>query len=649
MIVKLVDGLWQLGIIALLLALYSFVPHNQQDEDQARPLCSRLSDSGKYEVDLFVRMMKHPVPELGRRKTESTRETRRRLTFLVMHLTVDRLDGASRWCRQWRGPMSLSFFVRPQDDEKNVTGLLFQDRCLDQYANIHLVRMTSAEKPLDMMVHYPFNVQRNAALDGALLPNEAKVIFGSAPTEGNRVATNVTHNVFLLDIDFYLIPEVAGASSEQNFSMFIAHSFNEARRVTSLPSGKRSGARSGRIALIIPAVETVVKSVRRPKNVTDLRHMLLANEVCAFYGHYCRPCHHPTRVEHFATPGAPPYFANYEEGYEPYVVMERTVEAASKAAGSSCSTSYVSSIPRYDESFVGRGWDKMSFFYQLHHIDRVDFVVVPGPYFLLHMGRGDMPSVLSVEYQNRQEENLYLWVAFKDRIAESQRALLIESTTLSHDLNKLLPHDELLWNATHERIPWKELDLTMGFQRICEPMPNATDDQLLAALEFVCGQESMLMWNCSALNRYAAFFPASLRVHAAWALDRYFHRAVARGEGASRACNFSGAARLASCTVPITGCSLSRHATDDIVDLILRDLCSGPRSFFANCSSMWPHIHPLVRDYKRLQAAVAVNARHLILRCAGNAVRAQFGAVGDGVTSTCLLHNATRIIAVERL
>eukprot|EP00760_Papus_ankaliazontas_P031354 PhM_4_TR5245/c0_g1_i3/m.54305 len=122
---------------------------------------------------------------------------------LVSHMTLDRLSQALRWCRAWRGPMSLALFIRPQDNRDDVMDTVLRhgdDRCLQRHADIHLVERTvgggDANKT-DMMTHYPFNAQRNAALDGV---------------------RHGTRWVFLVDVDMVLMPR-----NESSHAMFSAH------------------------------------------------------------------------------------------------------------------------------------------------------------------------------------------------------------------------------------------------------------------------------------------------------------------------------------------------------------------------------------------------------------------------------------------
>eukprot|EP00760_Papus_ankaliazontas_P031353 PhM_4_TR5245/c0_g1_i2/m.54285 len=161
---------------------------------------------------------------------------------LVSHMTLDRLPQALRWCRAWRGPMSLALFIRPQDNRDDVMDTVLRhgdDRCLQRHADIHLVERTvgggDANKT-DMMTHYPFNVQRNAALDGV---------------------RHGTRWVFLVDVDMVLMPR-----NESSHAMFSAH----LARVRAATPHAQMPQHS---VLIVPSVETVVPEVPLPTTMEE--------------------------------------------------------------------------------------------------------------------------------------------------------------------------------------------------------------------------------------------------------------------------------------------------------------------------------------------------------------------------------------------
>ncbi|CUG88442.1 glycosyltransferase, putative, partial [Bodo saltans] len=150
------------------------------------------------------------------------------------------------------------------------------------------------------------------------------------------------------------------------------------------------------------------KRVKVPRTMSELRTGLDDHSVLAFY-HTCQTCHRPTDLRRFSRPTTTDaYLIQFEEGYEPYVILNRS-STTPMAAGVK--------VPRYDETFVGRGWDKMSFFYELALGQQRPFVVLPR-YFLVHHGKGDMPKFLTMEYIKRQEVNRALMGMFKERMAE---------------------------------------------------------------------------------------------------------------------------------------------------------------------------------------------------------------------------------------
>ena len=256
---------------------------------------------------------------------------------------------------------------------------------------------------------------------------------------------------------------------------------------------------------IIPAVETVNKEVPLPTTLAELQESLREHEVCSFYGHYCKACHNPTRIQNFVKVSEP-YAVDFEEGFEPYVVAHRSNPRHL--------------LPRYLESFIGRGWDKMSFFFELF-LQRRPFVAFPH-YFLAHHGRGDMPTTYSTAYMARQSKNLQLNIEFKERVRKQYAE------------NK--PSDPL------GQFPWSDFTGSSSDDgMVCRAKGNASVEALEQALSYACGHGV----DCTPLQH----FPPGISHHASWAFHRYFLIAK-ENETAEVACDFQGVAELVRCDGP---------------------------------------------------------------------------------------------------
>jgi hypothetical protein len=356
---------------------------------------------------------------------------------LVSHATIDRLAHVVRWCRQWRGPMSISVFARPMvDDADAIMGAFAVDPCLAAHADLHLVthpdhrynpRATKYEEGvLEMIAHYPFNVQRNVAIDGC-----------------------VGDLALLMDIDFHLMPvptnhdehlgdDVGG--SEQQMRVH----FERQRRHVASWSFLQSEPHVLHTAFyVIPAVETVVKSMPLPTTIEELSLVVQSHGACPFYGHHCKHCHRPTNLNRFLKPPPtsrvasrssdrtssksvdndetadvpPPYLVDYEHGYEPYGIVNKsgTVPLCIASPTNTFQTRELA-FPRYRNEFVGRGKDKVSFFYEFSAGQKRAFIVLAPPFFIVHAGRGDHPSAPGEEYLVRVLQNNIRYREFRQEI-----------------------------------------------------------------------------------------------------------------------------------------------------------------------------------------------------------------------------------------
>lgn len=454
-------------------------------------------NDGVFDVTLHASLAEEAY---GRSSVPSADANRDDAVVLVTHMTVDRLPAANRWCRTWRGPMSVSLFARPKENaETLLQKIRAESSCLRNYADWQLVERVyekeeEKDNVTDMMVYYPFNVQRNAALDGVREEQSAWV--------------------FLVDIDLVLMPKQL--SSHANFT---AHLHNVRRKF--LPVDSENAL------IIIPAVETVNKEVPLPATLDELRNGLMENEVCSFYGHYCRGCHNPTQIRRFVD-AQEPYLVKFEEGFEPYVVVNRRNSK--------------NLLPRYQEHFIGRGWDKMSYFYELN-LQKRPFVVFP-QYFLAHHGRGDMPSTYTTDYMKRQEKNLRLNIQFNEQMKKKYSKQKQPSSATEQATEKASSLATTPGNIT--TFNWTEFgflsDLSDGRGRGCRANTNATEKDLLLALDYACSRI-----DCSPLYAQRKF-PAGVERHASWAFDRYVaYATTVLKEPIEVACHFRGAAKIVSC------------------------------------------------------------------------------------------------------
>ena len=346
--------------------------------------------------------------------------------------------------------------------------------------------------------------------------------------------------------------------------------------VSSGASAERIGAcdddeMKSKFVAVIPALETVNKRVAMPASFDDVVEGLRIHSMTAFYGHYCRACHLPTSVENhvFATTEALdiiqnakavglsppkdspsssdacdggdlavcsrsatlllpfdhwlkesvlsdsslwPYRALYLPKYEPYVIMSKKGSAR---------------YPRFDERFVGRGYDKMSFFYEMYAQERNFVVLSPGP-VLVHHGRGDEPiRNITAEYTKKQRENTQVWEAFILRMKRkyAQRspagsAAGIRASGAGEELRHEPNLDEsvFVWPGSLASCPADDLPCCLSVYR--------PEDQLDAAL--VQKMQDALSWCCTQIDCYPLHtyrrHPDHIAFHMDWAFTRYLRK-----------------------------------------------------------------------------------------------------------------------------
>lgn len=574
------------------------------------------------------------------------------ITF-VAHVTVDRVPHVRRWCRDWRGPMSISVFVRPFiDNTKDVMQEFVGDWCIARHANLHLVKESDHADAVsiydrhrthdvaikgfraakDMHVYYPSNVQRNAALDGAL---------------GDMV--------LLMDIDFYLVPTSSAAHTSGGEERLRAH-FETQRKLVSgwdflAVDGDDDAPRwvADASLYVVPAIETVTADLPIPDSIEALSEAVRKHQACEFYGHYCRHCHHPTNLKKFlahssspslneaTTPTHVPYLIDYEERFEPYVILNRSVVTRAGFP-----------LPRYNESFLGRFGDKFSFFYEMH-VQQRPFVVMTD-YFLVHRGRGNdvaWPNIPSPEYRSRERFSERLFSDFKTLMSEKykqlnsvhrgeadhhvvangKRTVKLESatttlrdqegaTTMCEDSLLLLATSNIDWDvvASGGHPNWMDQTSTAPFaciathRELLDENVNLSDPHVL---EHVTALQRAVSWACSRMDcaplqvpngkevlyDVARSYPRNLVAHADWVFGRWALSAPQRGALVTEACQFGGAAllvavesvipqRISDHEIPtvelggskVVGCTLNPDAlvNQAILNALIQEICADP-------------------------------------------------------------------------
>ena len=131
-------------------------------------------------------------------------------------------------------------------------------------------------------------------------------------------------------------------------------------------------------AFVVPAFQTLRYRFTYPQSKPELLKMLDKGEVYTFRYHTWKEGHAPTNYEHWRT-ATVPYKVNWVENFEPYVVIS-------------------SNATRYDERFVGFGWNKVSHIMELNAQD-YDFVVLNNA-FMIHMPHA--PSLDIADFRNNK-------------------------------------------------------------------------------------------------------------------------------------------------------------------------------------------------------------------------------------------------------
>ena len=116
-------------------------------------------------------------------------------------------------------------------------------------------------------------------------------------------------------------------------------------------------------AFIVPAFETLFYRFKFPTSKSELLRMLENHSIFTFRYHVWKAGHSATNYEHWKN-ATVPYRVSWSRDYEPYIVVR-------------------SNALRYDERFIGFGWNKVSYVMELD-AQRYEFVVLPDP-FIIHL------------------------------------------------------------------------------------------------------------------------------------------------------------------------------------------------------------------------------------------------------------------------
>ena len=116
-------------------------------------------------------------------------------------------------------------------------------------------------------------------------------------------------------------------------------------------------------AFVVPAFETLLYRFKFPASKSELLRMLENRSIFTFRYHVWRAGHSATNYDHWKN-ATVPYRVSWSHDYEPYIVVR-------------------SDALRYDERFVGFGWNKVSHIMELD-AQGYEFVVLPDP-FIIHL------------------------------------------------------------------------------------------------------------------------------------------------------------------------------------------------------------------------------------------------------------------------
>lgn len=230
---------------------------------------------------------------------------------LVVQLSIDRLQMIETLCLHWEGPISLALYMSDSETQLLLSYVQSSSELVNRRnVGYHIVFKEGQ--------FYPVNYLRNIALEHARTPF-----------------------VFLSDIDF--VP-VSGTYTTLRQTLKISSNMNKK-------------------ALIVPAFESLHYKVTFPKTKAQLLSMWDLGTMFTFRHHEWSKGHAPTNYAKWRT-ATTRYTVQWEEDFEPYVVVQRNVS-------------------RYDKRFVGFGWNKVSHIMELQ-AQGYEFVVLPNV-FIVHV------------------------------------------------------------------------------------------------------------------------------------------------------------------------------------------------------------------------------------------------------------------------
>lgn len=229
---------------------------------------------------------------------------------LVVHLSIDRLQVLHTLASHWPGPISAAIYLSEHDCSAFLESLRMSET-LSSRKNIgyHLVFR-------DHGLNYPINRLRNIALDNSITPY-----------------------VFLSDVDFlpahnlyeYLKQYIASASASVANGVVI----DESRHGV---DGHDEFLR--RQALVVPVFESSQYKFEFPAGKTELLQQISLGQVTMFREQLWPRGQAPTDYARWRT-ATRPYDVVWQLDYEPFIVTSRK------------------HAPRFDERFVGFGWNKV--------------------------------------------------------------------------------------------------------------------------------------------------------------------------------------------------------------------------------------------------------------------------------------------------
>lgn len=230
---------------------------------------------------------------------------------LVVQLSVDRIQMIETLCEHWEGPVSLALYMS-DGEAQQLFSYVQSSTELVKRKNVgyHIVFKEGQ--------FYPVNYLRNIALENVRTPY-----------------------VFLSDVDFVPVPGM----------------------YSSLKQTLKNSAHVNKKAFVVPAFETLHYKVTFPKTKAQLLSTWDLGTVFTFRHHEWSKGHAPTNYAKWRS-ATTPYTVQWEEDFEPYVVVRRNVT-------------------RYDKRFVGFGWNKVSHIMELQ-AQGYEFVVLPSA-FVVHM------------------------------------------------------------------------------------------------------------------------------------------------------------------------------------------------------------------------------------------------------------------------